>query len=278
MGRTTSLIPEQRRLQILQQLRRAQVLSYHQITELLGVSHMTARRDVAVLAEQGRVTVTPGGVAIVTRQLHEPRRAEKALTDLPQKTAIARAAAELVTDEMTIYLDAGTTVQAMRPFLEERRGLTVVTNDLTIVQAFLDHPAVDLISIGGRVDPDNQSTIGRLAALMLAELSLDVAFLSASSWDAKHGITTPIEAKIEAKRAARTAASSSVLLADSGKYGNVAKYRVLRLDELDRIITDDGLDDGDLEALAATAERGTEITRAAVTDDDADAGEDDEAR
>ena len=249
MARTNALIPEQRRQEILQHLRRDHVLSYRQLTELMGVSHMTVRRDVAALAEQGRVIATPGGVSLVTRQLVEPRRAQKSVINVAQKSAIARAAAEHVSDSMTVYLDAGTTVQAMRPFLEERRELTVVTNDLTTVQAFLDHPSADIICIGGRVDSDNQSTIGRLAALTLRELSLDVAFLSCSSWDAKHGITTPVEAKVEAKQAAHSAAMSTVLLADSGKYGSFAKYRILGLDMLDAIITDDGFAVEDLSHL-----------------------------
>ncbi|GAA2070702.1 DeoR/GlpR family DNA-binding transcription regulator [Microbacterium hatanonis] len=263
MASSTSLIPEQRRQEILRHLRREEVLSYRQITDLLGVSQMTARRDVALLAEQGRVTATAGGAAIVARRLSEPLRAQKAQTDLPQKTAISRAAAALVADSMTIYLDAGTTVQAMRPFLEDRSDLTVVTNDLTTVQAFLDHPSVDLICIGGRVDRDNQSTIGRLASLTLAELSVDVAFLSCSSWDARHGVTTPTEAKVDPKRAALHSATSSVLLADSGKYGSFAKYRIMRLDELDTVVTDDDLSSEDAEAIRA---HDVEVVCAAIDD------------
>jgi DeoR/GlpR family transcriptional regulator of sugar metabolism len=247
--KTTSLIPEQRRQQILQHLGRKQVLSYRQITDLLGVSQMTARRDVAVLADQGRLRVTQGGAAAVTPLLEEPRRAEKAVADLPAKSAIARTAAELVTDSMTIYLDAGTTVQAMRPHLEDRVGLTIVSNDLGTIEAFLDHPSVDLICVGGRIDRDNQSMVGRLAALTLSQLSLDVAFLSSSSWDARHGVTTPVEAKVDPKRAAMSSARTSVLLADSGKFGRYAKYRVLALDELDTIISDTGLDDTDVRRI-----------------------------
>lgn len=74
----------------------------------------------------------------------------------------------------------------MSPLLQERRDLTVVTNDLGTVGAFLDHLSVDIICVGGRVDVANQSMIGCLAALSLAELSLDIAFISSSSWDARH--------------------------------------------------------------------------------------------
>ncbi|WP_193106135.1 DeoR/GlpR family DNA-binding transcription regulator [Brachybacterium sp. FME24] len=246
---TSPLIPEQRRQQILDHLRTEPVLSYRQLTELLGVSQMTVRRDVAVLDEQGRARATQGGVTVQARLLEEPPRAAKAEANIPAKFAIAAAAAAMVTDSMTLYLDAGTTVQALRPLLQERRNLTVVTNDLGTAGAFLDHPSVDLLCVGGRVDVANQSMIGRLAALTLGELSLDIAFISSSSWDAKHGITTPVEAKIDAKRAAMASATESVLLADAGKFGHFAKYRVARLDEFRSIISNAALAAGDVTAV-----------------------------
>ncbi|WP_440900782.1 DeoR/GlpR family DNA-binding transcription regulator [Actinosynnema sp.] len=263
------LIPEQRRQEILRRLRQAQVLSYHQLTELLGVSHMTIRRDIAALEKLGSVEVTPGGAKIATRLLREPERAEKIGSDRAAKTAMARAAAAMVTDSMTVYLDAGTTVQAMRPFLDGARDLTVVSNDLATVADFCDHPGVDLICLGGRVEVSNRSTVGRLATLALRELSLDVAFLSSSSWDVEHGVSTPVEAKVDVKRAALAAATTSVLVAGSAKYGRFARYRALRLEEIDTIVTDDELSD---EAAGLVEGVGVTLVRAGAGDGGIGAG------
>ncbi|MEV7756712.1 DeoR/GlpR family DNA-binding transcription regulator [Microbacterium sp. NPDC089180] len=259
MTEPAPMIPDQRRERIVQALHRERVLSFRQLSDLAGVSQMTVRRDIAVLEEQGVVQATTGGAKLVSRLVLEPSRAEKATTEIAEKTAIARLAATRVRDTMTIYLDAGTTAQAMRPFLEHVRDLTVVTNDIATVQAFLDHPSADLISVGGRVDRTNLSTIGRLTRLTLAELSLDLAFISSSSWDLAHGVTTPVEAKIEAKRAAVDAAERAVLIADSSKYGRFAKYRALRLSEVAEVITDAGVPDSAAEAIVAS---GVEVARA----------------
>ncbi|MDQ1082455.1 DeoR/GlpR family DNA-binding transcription regulator [Microbacterium sp. SORGH_AS_0344] len=259
MTDASPMIPDQRRASIVQSLHRERVLSFRQLSDLLGVSQMTVRRDVAVLEEQGLVQATTGGAKLAPRLVWEPSRAEKASSEIAEKTAIARAASTLVRDTMTVYLDAGTTAHAMRPFLEHVTDLTVVTNDLATVQAFIDHPRADLICVGGRVDRTNLSTIGRLTRLSLAELSLDLAFISSSSWDLGHGVTTPVEAKIEAKRAAVEVAERSILIADSSKYGRFAKYRALRLDELATIITDATLPDSDAEALSSA---GVEVVRA----------------
>lgn len=154
---------------------------------------------------------------------------------------------------MTVYLDAGTTVQAMSPYLQDRNDLTIVSNDLATATAFLDYPGVDLICVGGRVDRDNKSMIGRLAAL---------AFLSSSSWDIRHGVTTPVEAKIDPKRAAMASAEKTVLLADSSKFGRYAKYRVLALEKLDLIITDAGLSESAARQIQGL---GVEVVRASMT-------------
>ena len=75
---------------------------------------------------------------------------------------------------------------------------------------------------------------------------------------------TPTEAKVDPKRSALGAATSTVLLADSGKYDSFAKYRVVTLDELDAIITDDGLTAHDAKRLDAMGVDLTRVTTAAT--------------
>lgn len=257
-GDPAHLIPEQRRELIVKHLRREQVLSFPQLASLLDVSHMTIRRDVAALEEEGRVLSVPGGAKIASRLIVEPSHAEKALVDAGEKSAMAAAAAALVADGMTIYLDAGTTMLAMVPYLAARRDLTVVTNDLTIVRELIDHPSIELISIGGRVDLANQSTVGRLAAEMIRQLGVDIAFISTSSWDLKRGLTTPVESKVDVKQAAMSISSENVLVAGSSKYGSFAKYKVVDLGRFDLIVTDAGLSQNvtsGIQALGVTVNR-----------------------
>lgn len=257
------LIPDQRRDLILGHLRRDAVLSYRQLAALVGVSHMTVRRDIAELERQGKVVATQGGAKIVARVAAEPPRTEKAGADVVQKDAMARHAATMVRESMTIYLDAGTTLQAMRPHLQSFQDLTVVTNDLVIAGSYLDHPTIDIITLGGRVEKRNRSTVGRIPALTLRELSLDIAFLTTSSWDLRRGVTIPAESKVEPKQAAVRAAETSVLVAASSKYGTFGRYRILGLGELDLVITDDGLPE--TEAAAIEAEWSVTVERVAAT-------------
>ncbi|MCK1795151.1 DeoR/GlpR family DNA-binding transcription regulator [Streptomyces sp. XM4193] len=250
-SRGATLIPDQRRELLVTLLREHTVLSVQQLTELLDVSHMTVRRDIAALERQGRAVSVPGGVRIAGQLHHEPSLADKSTMDTPAKLAIAELAATFLHDDTTVYLDAGTTCQALIPHLVKRRGMTVVTNDFTAAATLMATPEVEVIHTGGRVEPANRSAVGGLAAATLGQLALDIAFVSTSSWDLRHGVTTPSAAKVEVKRAAMAGTARTVLVGGSAKYGSFGMYRVAELEDFDAIVTDAGLPTTARDALAA---------------------------
>lgn len=251
LGGVGPLIPDQRRELILKHLRREQVLSFNQLSALLDVSHMTIRRDVSVLEEEGRAVSVPGGARIASRLLVEPSHEEKVLVDSTEKSAMAAIAAGMVEDSMTIYLDAGTSMLAIVPLISQVRDLTVVTNDVAIIRELIPHPTTEIINIGGRVDKGNQSTVGRLAAAMLRELVVDIAFISTSSWDLTRGLTTPAESKVEVKQAAAAISSETVLVAASSKYGTFGRYKALDLSDFDVIVSDSALNENIVAGIAS---------------------------
>lgn len=248
-GRAAGLIPEQRREMIVRQLHKHQVLSLHQLTELLGCSHMTVRRDVAALEEKGRVYAVPGGVRIASHQLVEPSHQAKSVTELPQKRGIAAQVAPLLKPGMTVYLDAGTTTVCLIPQIVALADMTVITNDFHVALALSDAPQVTVLHTGGMLDHRNGSSVGPLAAATLRELVADLAFLSTSAWDLERGVTTPSAPKVEVKRAAMAIASQRVLLATSAKYGTYGTYRVAGLDEFDLVVTDDTLSEAAVQRM-----------------------------
>jgi DeoR/GlpR family transcriptional regulator of sugar metabolism len=245
MESTAPLIPEQRHQRLLQLLRRDGVVSTRALTDHLGVSHMTVRRDIASLEAAGQVISVQGGVRLAggTGQVPPQERRQRAVLELPRKRAIAALAAELVTDGMVIYLDAGTTCESVVAYLAGRHDLTVVTNDFYAVTALFDVPGVDVIHTGGAVDKESASSSGRLAAATLAAINLDIFFLSTGAWSVDRGVSAPTLDKVELKRAAMTSAATTFLLADSTKYGPISKFQVTPLDQLDLIITDTDLPD-----------------------------------
>ncbi|MDE1179825.1 DeoR/GlpR family DNA-binding transcription regulator [Paraburkholderia sp.] len=254
------MIPDQRRESMLRQLRRHKVLSVHQLMEIFNCSHMTVRRDIAALEQGGLVYSVPGGVRIASELNTEPSHQSKATIEQPQKHGIARRASQLLRPGMTAYLDAGTTTLSMVPHIVALSGMTVVTNDFAIVQALAESP-VNVIHTGGLLDHANLSSVGGLAAATLRHVSIDVAFMSASSWDLRRGVTTPSAPKVEVKCAAMDAASQTVLVATSSKYGTFGLYKVAGLEQFDLVVTDEGLASA---AAAGIREAGVDLAIAAA--------------
>ncbi|MFJ3487784.1 DeoR/GlpR family DNA-binding transcription regulator [Pseudomonas sp. NPDC090202] len=236
-----SMLPAQRREMIIRRLRREQTLSVTQLTEIFNCSHMTVRRDIAVLEQEGLVFSVPGGVRLASQSYSEPNHHSRVIVDAEQKQRMAVLAAQMLKPGMVVYLDAGTTTLCLVPHIIALSDMTVITNDFSIVMALAEARHVKTIHTGGVLDHDNITAIGTLAADTLRNLATDIAFISSSSWDLQRGITTFSEAKVEVKKAAMAGASRVVLMATSSKYGTFAMYRIAGLERFDPIISDSGL-------------------------------------
>jgi DeoR/GlpR family transcriptional regulator of sugar metabolism len=259
----TPLIPDQRREAILRQLRSHKVLSIQQLMATFSCSHMTIRRDIAALEQAGLVFNVQGGVRIAHPLGSEASHFSKASVDQPEKRAIASVAAQNIRPDTTIYLDAGTTMLAIVPHIVALNGMTVITNDFEIVRELASATHVSVIHTGGQLDHPNLSGVGPLAAATLRHLSVDVAFISSSSWDVRRGVTTPSSPKVEVKLAAMSAASQRVLAVASSKYGLFGLYKVAGLEQFDLVITDDGLAP---DAALGMRESGIDLILAPVVD------------
>lgn len=216
------MIPTERRQIILDMVAEKGIVSIAELTERMHVSHMTIRRDLQKLEQQGAVIQVSGGVQSSTRVAHEPSHQIKTELATPQKAAIGKLAASLVQPESCIYLDAGTTTLAIARQLVTMNKLTVVTNDFVIADYLMDNSDCTIIHTGGAVCRENRSCVGEAAATLLRGLMIDQAFISASSWSVR-GISTPAEDKVTVKRAVASASRQKILVCDATKYGQIAE-------------------------------------------------------
>jgi DeoR/GlpR family transcriptional regulator of sugar metabolism len=242
------MIPLKRRQTLLNSLSEKEVLSIAELTGLLGVSHMTVRRDIQKLEQEGRVQSITGGVQLSQKITSEPSHIVKRTLQQREKEAIAKLAASLVSPGQSLYLDAGTTSLSLAEFIAEIPDLVVISNDLAVVNLLIHRSKCRLYHTGGLVLRENRSCVGDNTTQFLNNLNLDLAFLSASSWNARW-TSTPTEIKVSAKKAALSAAAKRILICDSSKYGKVGIFNAFALKELDIVITDDGLPENAREAV-----------------------------
>ena len=182
----------------------------------LRVSASTVRRDLATLQRDGRLARTYGG-ALVRDVFHERSFAESKRLNLEAKNAIAAAALPLVPAGGTVFIDAGTTCLALATLLADRGPLTVVTRGLETALALSRAPHIDLVMVGGRVQPLSHGVVGPLSALALDRYRFDVAFLGADAVDPVRGLGEPTVDETWIKERAAADADQVVLLADASK-------------------------------------------------------------
>jgi len=212
------------------------------LAEHFGVSDMTVRRDLDVLARRRLVAKVHGGAtALDSPSTHEPGFVEKSGRQRAEKQVIARAAAELVEPGTAIGLSAGTTTAALAAALLQVAGLTVVTNSMAVAEVFRGEAERTVILTGGIRTP-SEALVGPVAVAALRTLNLDVVFLGVHGMSAASGFTTPNMMESETDRALVEAGQRLVVVADSTKWGTAGISTIAELAEADVLVTDSGLD------------------------------------
>ena len=221
----------------------------------LDVTPETIRRDLSLLERQGVVRRVHGGAIPVERLGFEPALAARDTVMTAEKERIAKLAVAELPEEGAILLDAGSTTARVADILPTDREFTVVTNAIPIASLLADRPNITLLILGGRVRGRTLAAVDRWAVDLLRDTYVDVAFLGANGVSRQRGLTTPDSTEAGVKRAMIAAARRTVLVADHTKFGNDHFARFGELDDIDTVITDNGLDPDIADEIAAAGPR-----------------------
>jgi len=236
-----ALFAEERQLAILRRLEAAGKVTVEELAAAFGVSTPTVRSDLSRLEERGLLRRTHGGAIGASSTLFEPPFSQREVMHRPEKRAIAALAATLVQEGDTILLDAGTTTCELALRLRPFRSLTVVTNSLENASVLMDSPGVQVILVGGLIQPRRRAALGPLAMRFLEPFHVDRAFLAFNGVDAEAGFTVVDFDAADVKRQMMARASEVVVLADSSKIGKTAFAAVAPLAAAHFLITDPGI-------------------------------------
>lgn len=213
------------------------------LADAFGVTTETVRRDLTRLERRGQVRRVHGGALPVEQLGFELHHEERMALHRAEKERIGTTAAELVPEEGTVLIDAGTTTARLVEAFPTDRELVVTTNSLPLAQSLITRPNVTVLMPGGRLRPRTLAQVDVWTQRVLAELHVDVAFIATNGMSAEHGLTTPDMAEAEIKRAMIRSGGRVVLLADSTKYGQRHFIRFGDMQQIDVLITDEGLDE-----------------------------------
>ncbi|MEC4017586.1 DeoR/GlpR family DNA-binding transcription regulator [Streptomyces sp. H27-D2] len=232
---------EERRRGILEQARRSGAVDVAKLSADFGVSKETIRRDLHVLEEHGLVRRTHGGAYPVESAGFETTLAFRTTMHVPEKARIAAAAADLVRDAETVYIDEGFTPQLIAEVLPRDRPLTVVTSSLVTAGGLANREQISVLLLGGRVRGGTMATVDHWATRMLAGFVIDLAFLGANGISREHGLTTPDPAVSDVKSQVMRVARRRVFAGVHTKFGAASFCRFAEVSDFEAIVTDTGL-------------------------------------
>lgn len=243
--------PERRRDQILAHLGAHDRTSVSDLSQLLGVSEVTVRKDLDLLEAQGLLTRVHGGAVVSGRGRLELYFAAREQEHLDEKRRIGQAAAALIRSGQRIFLDASTTALQVARLIKDREDLVVVTNGLYTALELNFCAGITTIVVGGTMRRRSSSLVGSLNYNSLQRLRVDLGMFGARGVTAQDGLMESEMDEAQLKQQMVSASGVVVGIVDSSKFGVVSFSAFALPHEIDRIITDEGAPDAVVGALRA---------------------------
>jgi DeoR/GlpR family transcriptional regulator of sugar metabolism len=225
---------------IRDQLTRSSSLSISEISEKLGVSEMTIRRDLATLEKSSDVRRTHGGAVVAERMAFEFNYLTRQRAQLKEKQAIAESARKLVEPGQRLILDTGTTTLQLATLLKDCPGLTVITPSLAVASELQFSENINVVLLGGILHRGSPDLTGPVTEHCLELFSADWVFQGAEALGSDGSIYNVDLQLAQVDRIMRRKATRSCLLADSSKVGQTALVKNGTLADFDVFITDRG--------------------------------------
>jgi DeoR/GlpR family transcriptional regulator of sugar metabolism len=208
----------------------------------LGISAATARRDLAVLERQGKVKRTHGGAIPPGLTQHEDSFQQRLGEAVEQKKRLARAAATLLENDETVFIDSSSTAYyAARRILAGASGVTFLTNLVPVMDLFAtaDPSGASMVGLGGIFRALTLSFVGPCTIHTIESYMADRAFMSVKGITAEGYLTdiNPLEAEV--KRAMIRHAERPVLLVDGRKFEQRGFSVIAHVSEVSQVVTAD---------------------------------------
>jgi len=241
----------ERQQRLLRYIEQQQRITVNQIVEQFDVSLATARRDLEVLADQGKVQRVHGGAIAVRQAPPEPPILQRTADQTSEKVRIGQAAADLIHDGETVFLSSGTTVLEVARQLHGKRNLTVITNSVLVVNELANINNITVISLGGILRHSEMSLIGHITELALSELRADKVILGIRAIDPENGLTSGYLPETMTDRAILRIGREVIIVADHTKCGASATAFVAPITAVQTLITDNATPDDFIIAVRA---------------------------
>jgi len=226
-----------RQQEILELARAERRVVVEDLAARFGVTLQTIRRDLAELAETGQLERVHGGAVVRSGMANIGYDARRGM-NAAAKAAIGRACAAEIPHNSSLFLNLGTTTEAVARALSGHRNITVVTNNINVANILAPNEGCEVVLAGGSLRRSDGGLVGALTARFIEQFKVDLAVIGASALDASGDLLDYDLAEVGVSQTILRHARATALVADASKLARSAPVRIASLAELDLWVTD----------------------------------------
>ncbi len=240
----------ERRQQILDLVHTKNKVVVSELSEFFGVSEVCIRNDLADMEKSGLLSRVHGGAVSNYDSYYNMSFAQRSNTNRSEKEEIASKVAEMIYDNQSVMMNAGTTTLAVMQKLSDKRNINIVTNSIVVALEGAKYPNLHITLLGGEVNSEYQFVYGALTLSQLDEYKADVLVLSADGITEEDGVTTYYDREAEICKKMIKHASNVIAVLDRTKIGKVTYKKISDIDKIDNLVTNKGASKSTLNKLA----------------------------
>jgi DeoR family glycerol-3-phosphate regulon repressor len=223
--------------EILELARETGRVTVDALAERFQVTPQTIRKDLGELCQRRLLARVHGG-AIVSSGVENVQYEARRLMAPEQKVAIGLAAATLIPNNASLFINIGTTTEAVARALLQHKELMVITNNINVASEMRLYPQIEVVIASGVVRRSDGGIVGEAAVDFIRQFKVDFAIIGASAIDEDGALLDYDYREVKVAQAIIQNARNVVLVVDSTKFNRTAPVRIGHLDQVDVLVTD----------------------------------------
>lgn len=240
--KTFGMVQTLRKPEIINIARREGMVTVDGLVAYFGVTPQTIRRDLTDLADSGQLERVHGGAILPSTTVNIGYNERRGLNQ-STKVDIARVCAKHIPNDCSLFLNIGTTTEAVAAELLNHQGLLVVTNNMNIAQILSANPDAEVVVTGGHLRRSDGGLVGDLAKATIRQFRFDYAIIGCSALHEDGDILDFDIHEVGVSKAIIEQSASVLLASDSSKFERKAPARIASISDVDVFVTDCGLPD-----------------------------------
>lgn len=253
-------LPEERRQLIINILDKDGKVTVPGLSNNLGVSVDTIRRDLKELESTGHLSKVHGGA--LPRSPSTAAHAVRRKQNIQAKEALAREAAKLIEQDQVILFDSGTTnLEIARTSASSGLRATVITTSPPIAIALAVNPSIQVIMLPGILNKGSMAVAGSSTLESLQHIRADICICGACSIHKERGITANLYEEAAIKRLMVQNSNTVIVAVTADKLGTAAPFAVANIDRISHLVTESSVA---LDTLTPYQTAGAAVIRAGI--------------